>query len=71
MDSFFPGSGEHLTPNLVPGALSGGGDTITLTTVLRTRTYVVASVEKASVNDSSGTAPTTDVCPLCTNPSHL
>ena len=36
------------------------GDTITLTTVLGTRTYAVASVEKVSVNDSSGTAPTTD-----------
>ena len=24
LDSFFPGSGEYLTPNLVPGALSGG-----------------------------------------------
>ena len=36
------------------------GDTITLTTKLGTRTYAVASVEKVSVNDSSGTAPTTD-----------
>ena len=36
------------------------GDTITLTTVLGTRTYAVTSVEKVSVNDSSGTAPTTD-----------
>ena len=36
------------------------GDTITLTTVLGTRTYAVSSVEKVSVNDSSGTAPTTD-----------
>ena len=36
------------------------GDTITLTTLLGTRTYSVASVEKVSVNDSSGTAPTTD-----------
>ena len=36
------------------------GDTITLTTMLGTRTYSVASVEKVSVNDSSGTAPTTD-----------
>ena len=36
------------------------GDTITLTTMLGTRTYAVASVEKVSVNDSSGTAPTTD-----------
>ncbi len=138
--SYLPGSGEYLTPNLVPGALSGGlvnqvgsaninggtagssvvpgqypsvggsitttqipgsapllkgaghftntsiwdgnvalaghnrgvrndfgklhtlsaGDTVTLTTMLGTRTYAVASVEKVSVNDSSGTAPTTD-----------
>ena len=36
------------------------GDTITLTTMLGTRTYAVTSVEKVSVNDSSGTAPTTD-----------
>jgi len=36
------------------------GDTITLTTALGTRTYAVTSVEKVSVNDSSGTAPTTD-----------
>jgi len=36
------------------------GDTITLTTMLGTRTYAVASVEKVSVNDSSGTASTTD-----------
>ena len=36
------------------------GDTVTLTTMLGTRTYSVASVEKVSVNDSSGTAPTTD-----------
>ena len=36
------------------------GDTLTLTTLLGTRTYVVASVEKVSVNDSSGTAATTD-----------
>ena len=35
-------------------------DTITLTTLLGTRTYAVASVEKVSVNDSSGTASTTD-----------
>ena len=36
------------------------GDTITLTTMLGTRTYAVTSVEKVSVNDSSGTAATTD-----------
>lgn len=36
------------------------GDIVTLTTMLGTRTYAVASVEKVSVNDSSGTAPTTD-----------
>ncbi len=36
------------------------GDTITLTTMLGTRTYAVTSVEKISVNDSSGTASTTD-----------
>ena len=36
------------------------GDTITLTTLLGTRTYAVTSVEKVSVNDNSGTAPTTD-----------
>ena len=36
------------------------GDIITLITALGTRTYAVASVEKVSVNDSSGTAPTTD-----------
>ena len=36
------------------------GDTITLTTLLGTRTYSVAGVEKVSVNDSSGTAATTD-----------
>ena len=36
------------------------GDTITLTTMLGTRTYAVASVEKVSVTDSSGTAATTD-----------
>ena len=36
------------------------GDTITLTTLLGTRTYSVASVEKVSVNDSSGPAATTD-----------
>ena len=36
------------------------GDTITLTTALGTRTYAVTSVEKVSVNDSSGTAATTD-----------
>ena len=36
------------------------GDTITLTTMLGTRTYAVVSVEKVSVNDSSGTAATTD-----------
>ena len=36
------------------------GDTITLTTMLGTRTYSVSSVEKVSVNDSSGTAATTD-----------
>ena len=36
------------------------GDTIILTTLLGTRTYSVVSVEKVSVNDSSGTAPTTD-----------
>lgn len=36
------------------------GDTITLTTLLGTRTYAVVSVEKVSVNDSSGTAATTD-----------
>ena len=36
------------------------GDRITLTTTLGTRSYVVASVEKVSINDSSGTAPTTD-----------
>ena len=36
------------------------GDTVTLTTMLGTRTYSVASVEKVNVNDSSGTAPTTD-----------
>ena len=36
------------------------GDTITLTTVLGTRTYAVTSVEKVSITDSSGTAATTD-----------
>ncbi len=36
------------------------GDTITLTTLLGTRTYSVVSMEKVSVNDSSDTAPTTD-----------
>ena len=36
------------------------GDTVTLTTLLGTRTYAVTSVEKVSVNDSSGTAATTD-----------
>lgn len=36
------------------------GDTLTLTTRLGTRTYMVTSVEKVSVNDSSGTAATTD-----------
>ena len=36
------------------------GDTVTLTTLLGTRTYAVSSVEKVSVNDSSGTAATTD-----------
>ena len=36
------------------------GDTIILTTVLGTRTYAVTSVEKVGVNDSSGTAATTD-----------
>ena len=36
------------------------GDTITLTTKLGARTYAVASVEKVSVNDSSGIAATTD-----------
>ena len=36
------------------------GDTIILTTVLGTRTYAVTSVEKVVVNDSSGTAATTD-----------
>ena len=36
------------------------GDRITLTTTLGTRSYVVDSVEKVSINDSSGTAPTTD-----------
>lgn len=36
------------------------GDTITLTIRLGTRTYAVTSVEKVSVNDSSGTAATTD-----------
>ena len=36
------------------------GDTITLTTLLGTRTYAVTSVEKVSVTDSSGTAATTD-----------
>lgn len=36
------------------------GDTITLTTMLGTRTYAVTSVEKVSVTDSSGTAATTD-----------
>lgn len=36
------------------------GDTVTLTTMLGTRTYAVTSVEKVSVNDSSGTASTTD-----------
>lgn len=36
------------------------GDTLTLTTMLGTRTYAVTSVEKVSVNDSSGTASTTD-----------
>ena len=36
------------------------GDTITLTTMLGTRTYAVVSVEKVGVNDSSGTAATTD-----------
>ena len=36
------------------------GDTITLTTQLGTRAYSVASVEKVSVTDSSGTAATTD-----------
>ncbi len=36
------------------------GDTITLTTMLGTRTYAVTSVEKINVNDSSGTASTTD-----------
>lgn len=36
------------------------GDTLTLTTRLGTRTYAVASVEKVGVNDSSGTAATTD-----------
>ena len=36
------------------------GDTVTLTTLLGTRTYAVTSVEKVSVNDSNGTAATTD-----------
>ena len=36
------------------------GDTITLTTMLGTRTYAVVSVEKVGVNDSSGTAATSD-----------
>ncbi|RKI65358.1 class D sortase [bacterium 1xD42-67] len=36
------------------------GDAVTLTTMLGTRTYAVTSVEKVSVNDSSGTASTTD-----------
>ncbi len=36
------------------------GDTIILTTRLGTRTYAVTSVEKVSVNDSNGTAATTD-----------
>lgn len=36
------------------------GDTITLTTMLGTRTYKVVSVEKVRVTDTSGTAATTD-----------
>ncbi len=36
------------------------GNTVTLTTQMGTRTYAVTSVEKVSVNDSSGTAATTD-----------
>lgn len=36
------------------------GDTITLTTMLGSRSYAVAGVEKVNVNDSSGTAATTD-----------
>ena len=36
------------------------GDTITLTTVLGTRTYAVTSVSKVSVNDTSGLSASTD-----------
>ncbi len=36
------------------------GDPLSLTTRLGTRTYTVTGVEKVSVNDSSGTAATTD-----------
>ena len=38
------------------------GDTITLTTMLGTRTYAVTSVSKVSVNDTSGLASTTENC---------
>ena len=38
------------------------GDTITLTTVLGTRTYAVSSVSKVDVSDTSGLASTTENC---------
>lgn len=38
------------------------GDTITLTTMLGTRTYAVTSVEKVSETDTSGTTSATDNC---------
>ena len=38
------------------------GDTITLTTMLGTRTYAVTSVSKVSVNDTSGLGSTTENC---------
>jgi sortase A len=46
--SYLPGSGEYLTPNLVPGALSGGG----LTTSTENVIYPTVDVSTSWVNNA-------------------
>ncbi len=53
--SYLPGSGEHLTPNLVPGALSGG-----LVNQTGSASY---SVSESGVTAGTGFLPSTSIYP--------
>ena len=55
--SCLPGSGEHLTPNLVPGALAGGG----LVSQTGSVTYPSVDVSGGDQYNSAGTISFTDV----------